>query len=415
MTDRSVSPERPAPLMEYEDIAACVSASERKFHKISKVASLPDPVFQCEGREMVSFSSNNYLALAHDPRLIAAAHRGLDLYGVGNCESRLLGGDMDLYRDLEARLARLKEKETALLFATGYLTNLGVLSSLPNAGLMARAYGFRPSKRLVYAFFSDESNHVSIREGIRMSGAHKVTYRHRDMENLDRKLKASKADCKIIVTDGVFSMDGDIAPLPDLLRLAETYNTMVYVDDAHGTGVLGKSGGGTSELFGVKSPRLISMGTLSKAYGALGGFIATEEYIADILRFTCSAYGFTSTLPPDQAMAVMEAMDIVRTEPARRQRLWDNQRYFVARLDELGFKVISRASCIVPVMVGDEEVCEACAHELEANGFHVDAVAFPGVKMGQSRLRFNLNAHHTQDQMERVLAVLQSAGVAFRT
>jgi glycine C-acetyltransferase len=414
MSDLLVQPNSSVPMMEYGDIAVWTAASGREFHKISKVASLPNPVFQCEGREMVSFSSNNYLALAHDPRLVAAAHRGLDLYGVGNCESRLLGGDMDLYRDLEGRLAFLKEKETALLFATGYLTNLGVLSSLPNAGIMARAYGFRPSKRLMYTFFSDESNHISIREGIRMSGAHKVTYRHRDMEDLDRKLKASMADCKIIVTDGVFSMDGDIAPLPDLLRLADEYNAIVYVDDAHGTGVLGKNGGGTSEWFGVKSSRLISMGTLSKAYGAIGGFIATERYIADILRFTCSAYGFTSTLPPDQALAVIEAMDIVRNEPARRQRLWDNQRYFVARLDELGFRVISRQSCIVPVMVGDEQVCEACAHELEANGFHVDAVAFPGVKMGQSRLRFNLNANHTHEQMNRLLAVLQSAGAASR-
>jgi len=400
--------------MEYNDISAWVVASGQKFHKISKVASLPNPVFRCEGREMVSFSSNNYLALAHDPRLIAAAHRGLDLFGVGNCESRLLGGDMDLYRDLEARLANLKETETALLFATGYLTNLGVLSSLPNAGMMARAYGFRPSKRLIYTYFSDESNHVSIREGIRMSGAHKMTYRHGNMEDLEQKLKASKADCKIIVTDGVFSMDGDIAPLPDLLRLADAYNTMVYVDDAHGTGVLGKDGGGTSEWFGVKSPRLISMGTLSKAYGAIGGFIATDHYIADILRFTCSAYGFTSTLPPDQALAVFEAMDIVRDEPARRQRLWDNQRYLVTRLDELGFQVMSRQSCIVPVMVGDEQICEACAHELEANGFHVDAVVFPGVKMGKSRLRFTMNAHHTEEQIERMLDILLSAGKAFR-
>ena len=355
---------------------------------------------------MVSFSSNNYLGLAHSPRLIAAAHKGLDQYGVGNCESRLLGGDMDIYRDLEAKLAKLKDKETSLLFATGYLTNLGILSSLTNSATVARVYGLHSRTRYRHAYFSDECNHVSIREGIRMSGALKVTYRHCDMEDLARKLKKNDATSKIIVSDAVFSMDGDIAPLPDLLRLADDHDAMVYIDDAHGTGVLGETGAGTSEMFNVKSPRLISMGTLSKAYGAIGGFIATEKYIADILRFTCSAYGYTSTLPPDQALAVSEAMSIVQEEPERRRRLWENQRYFVARMEGLGLKLVSKQSCIVPVLFGDEARCEKCARLLEDNGFHVDSIAFPAVKIGSARLRFNMNANHTRDQIDRLLDIL---------
>ena len=378
----------------------------RTFHAISKVSTLPDPVFVCEGQTMVSFSSNNYLGLANDPRLIAAAREGLEKYGVGNCESRLLGGDMDIYRELESKLARLKDKETALLFATGYLTNLGVLSALMSSATVARVYGYHPSQRQKHVYFSDECNHVSIREGIRMSGAQKVTYRHRDSEDLSRKLKSTDASCKIIVTDGVFSMDGDIAVLPDLLALAEEHDAMVYVDDAHGTGVLGAQGQGTTEYYGVKSDRLICMGTLSKAYGAIGGFIATERYIADILRFTCSAYGYTSTLPPDQALAVSTAMGIVRDEPERRERLWANQRYFVNRMQALGFKLISTQSCIIPAWIGDETRCESYARILEENGFHVDSICFPAVKIGQARLRFNMNARHTREQIDRLLEIL---------
>jgi 7-keto-8-aminopelargonate synthetase-like enzyme len=186
---------------------------------------------------------------------------------------------------------------------------------------IARVYGYRPSGRRRYAYFTDEFNHISIREGIQMSGAVKIPYRHCDMNHLEDQLKTSDATCKLIVSDGVFSQDGDIAPLPQILGLAERYDAMVYIDDAHATGVLGATGGGTTEYFKVASPRLICMGTLSKAYGAIGGFIATEKYICDILRFGCSAYGFTSTLPPDQAFAVSEAMDMVIDEPQRRQRL----------------------------------------------------------------------------------------------
>ena len=355
---------------------------------------------------MVSFSSNNYLALAHDSRMIAAAKFGLEKFGVANCESRLLGGDMEVYINLERKLADLKGKESAMLFATGYLTNLGVLSALPKSGMLPRAYGFRPSKRHKYAYFSDESNHTSIREGIALSGIPKATYRHCDMEDLRSKLKASTASTKIIVSDGVFSMDGDIAPLPEILSIADEFDATVYIDDAHGTGVLGENGAGIGEHFGVNSSRLISMGTLSKAYGAIGGFIATESYISQTLRFTSSAFGFTSTVPPDQAFAVSTALDIVRNEPERRKRLWDNQRYFVEKVEALGMPLVAKETCIVPVMVGDEEKCETYAHVLGSHGYHVDSIIYPAVKRGKARLRFNMNAHHTHAQIDGLVEVL---------
>src|SRR6185312_3021149 len=202
-------------------------------------------------------------------------------YGVANCESRLLGGNLEIYERLEARLAEIKHKDAALLFATGYLTNLSVLPVLVKSSNLARAFGYLPATAWKHAYFTDEFNHLSIREGIRASGAPTFAYRHLDMDDLERKLCASPAHIKIIVTDGVFSQHGDIAPLPDMLALAERYDAVVYIDDAHGTGVLGPTGAGTSEHFGIDSPRIIQMGTLSKAYGCIGGFVATEPFLAE--------------------------------------------------------------------------------------------------------------------------------------
>ncbi|HUW49585.1 MAG TPA: pyridoxal phosphate-dependent aminotransferase family protein [Sulfuricella sp.] len=368
---------------------------------------MPDPTFISDGRQYVSFSTNNYLGLATSKRLIAKAKLGLERFGVGNCESRLLGGDLDIYGELEAKLARLKRKKSALLFATGYLTNLGVLSSLVKSSQLARLYGFKSSRRYRYTYFSDEYNHISIREGIRMSGAERMAYRHLDLDHLESKLKSCPDRIKIIVSDGVFSQDGDIAPLPGMIELAERYDATVYIDDAHGTGVLGEHGGGTSEHFGAYSPRLIQMGTLSKAYGAIGGFIATESHISDILRLTSSAYGFTSTLPPDQAVAVSEAIDMSLVEPERRKRLWDNQRYFVSRMENLGYHLISKATPIVPVLIGDERECDRVAALLKNEGIHVDAVKFPAVGLKQSRLRFIMNANHTRSQIDKLVGILE--------
>lgn len=368
--------------------------------------TLPDPCFVSGGRTYVSFSTNNYLALATSPRLKAAARRALDRYGVANCESRLLGGDLELYGQLEGRLAALKHKPVAMLFATGYLANLGVLPMLVRASSLARAFGFVPKTNWKHAFFTDEFNHLSIREGIRASGAPTFAYKHLDMNDLEAKLQTSQANVKIIVTDGVFSMHGDIAPLPAMLELAERYEAAVYVDDAHGTGVLGPTGAGTSEHFGVESERLIQMGTLSKAYGCIGGFVATEPHIREMLRFGCSAFGFTSTLPPDQAAAVLEAIDCVTDEPERRERLWANQRHLVSRLTARGITPAAACTPIVPVHIGDEGDCARVALGLRERGFHVDAIMFPAIASGQSRLRIIMNAHHTAVQIDALVDAL---------
>jgi len=368
--------------------------------------TLPDPSFETDRGRLVSFSTNNYLGLSTSERLRRVARSAIDRYGVANCESRLLGGNLELYDRLEARLAALKRKPAALLFATGYLANISVLPVLVRATNLARAFGYTPSMNWKHAYFTDEFNHLSIREGIRASGAASFAFRHLDMNDLEAKLRGSTAHIKIIVTDGVFSQHGDIVPLPDMLTLADRYDATVYVDDAHGTGVLGATGAGTSEHFGIESPRLIQMGTLSKAYGAIGGFVATEERITRILRFGCSAFGFTSTLPPDQAAAVLEAIDVVRDEPERRRRLWENQRYFLERLDRAGISPLSRCTPIVPVPIGSERHCDRVAVGLRDSGFHVDAIVFPAIAAGNALLRFILNAHHTPEQIDGVVDAL---------
>ena len=381
-------------------------------HESAVHATLPDPTFVTNGETVVSFSTNNYLALANHPRLVAAAKQGLDRYGVGNCESRLLGGDLEVYRELEARLGALKHKSDAVLFVTGYMANIGVLSSLVKAAALARLYGYRASKRHKYAYYSDEYNHVSIREGIQMSGALRHTYRHCDMDHLESLLKAGDGTTPIIVSDGVFSMEGTIAPLPDLVALAERYGALLYIDDAHATGILGANGGGTSEHFNCYSTNIMQMGTLSKALGSIGGFVAVEREIADVIRLTSSAYGFTCPPPPDQAAALIAALDLLAEEPQRRARLWANQRYFVERMQPLGFKLMSTATPIVPILIGDAALCQRYAQALRKEHIHVDSIQFPAAPLGQARLRFMMNAGHTREQIDRVVDVMARLGAA---
>jgi glycine C-acetyltransferase len=371
------------------------------------VDSLPTPTFTIKEQPRVSFSTNNYLGIATSPRTKAAAIRGIEAYGVGNSDSRLLGGNLALYGELEQKLARANGKSHAILFATGYLTNLGALSTLARAPQIARAVGFTPSREYTYAYFSDEYNHISIREGMGLSGARRYSYRHLDLDHLEKLLRQSTATCKIIVTDGVFSQDGDIAPIPDLLRLADRWDAMVYVDDAHGAGVLGASGGGILEHFQAASDRLIYMATLSKAYGSIGGYVAATGLITEILRMSSAAYGFTATLPPDQAMIISTAIDVVRDEPERRRQLWANQRYFVRRMADLNYKLVATQTPIVPIWLGDDAKADKLALAIRAEGIHVDAIRFPAVPLNSARLRIQMNAGHSRADIDHLIDVLR--------
>ncbi|MCU6496346.1 pyridoxal phosphate-dependent aminotransferase family protein [Rugamonas sp. A1-17] len=384
-------------------------------HDLRLRGTLPDPV--CVGEPVVSFSSNNYLALAGHPRVVAAAGDGLRRHGVGGGESRLPGGDLAIYRELEARLAALQHKSDAVLFASGYMANLGVLSSIVKAATLARLHGYRARKRHKYAYYSDECNHVSIREGIQLSGALRYNYRHGDMDHLESLLKAGAEEgaTPVIVSDGVFGMEGTIAPLPALVELAERHGALLYIDDAHATGVLGAHGGGTAEHFGCHSPCLMQMGTLGKALGAGGGFVAVERDMADVIRLTSAAYGYSRPPPPSQAAALLAALDVLEEEPQRRQRLWDNQRDFIERMAPLGYTFVSTATPILALVVGEVETCQRYAIALRKEGIEVEAVQFPAAPVGQARLRFVMNAGHTGAQIDHVVRVMaQLAGRASR-
>jgi glycine C-acetyltransferase len=390
-----------------EDLADLVAwYGDRASEVGSTVCSLPGPDFDTPSGRLVSFSTNNYLAIALCVRMKAAAKEAIEQYGVANCESRLLSGNLGIYSALEDRLAKSKGLPKALLFATGYRANLGTLSTLPRAEIYARALGYSPAASSSYAYFSDQRNHISIKEGIRASGAARLSYRHLDLNHLEALIKKSATTNKIIVTDGVFSQDGDIAPIPELLNLAERHGAYLYIDDAHGTGVLGRSGGGVLEHFGVASDRIIYMGTLSKAYGAIGGFVAASFHIIEVLRLLCPAPGFTSTRPPDQAMAVDRAMDIVVDEPERRERLWANQRYLLLKLRQLPCRVVSKATPIVPLLIGRETDAIRLAVNLRKRGFHVDPIKFPAVPLGGARIRIQLNADHTRRHIDDLVDAL---------
>jgi glycine C-acetyltransferase len=376
-------------------------------HEPVVVDSLPNPKFTAKGRPQISFSTNNYLGIATSPRMRSAAIRGIEAYGVGNSDSRLLGGNLRLYGELECKIARSTGKSNAILFATGYLANIGALSTLPRASRIARAFGFTTSREYTYAYFGDQFNHVSIREGMLLSGARRYRYRHLDLDHLQKLLRRSNETAKIIVSDGVFSQDGDIAPLHDLLGLAERYDALLYIDDAHGTGVLGTSGRGILEHFKVASDRVIYMGTLSKACGCIGGFIAANALITEVLRMSSPAYGFTATLPADQAMLASTAIDIVRDEPERRMRLWNNQRYFVKRMVDLNYRLVSTQTPIVPIWLGDEAKARQLALEVGKEGIYVDPITFPAVPIKSARLRIQLNAGHSTADIDRLVETLK--------
>lgn len=379
---------------------------QNQFHKIYTVSTLPDPTFWCDGKNFVSFSTNNYLGLAHDPRVIAAAKDGLK-FGIANTESRLLGGDLEVYHELEDEIARMKGKEAAIIFASGFLTNFSVLSSLPNIALNARMYGYNCGAMGKWVYFSDEFNHTSINVGISASRAKMVPYQHLNMKELDRLMQENSAiPNKLIITDSIFSVDGDLCPLDEILALAEKYDAMIYVDDAHGTGILGKNGAGVMSHFGIVSDRIIHMGTLSKAYGSIGGFVAANKDLIDLLRFVCSGYIFTSTIPQDQAYAIIAAMKVIKENPSLIENLWDNQKYFVEKMRSLPYQLVSDTSPIVPILIGDEKLADQFTRIIHDNALHVDSVKFPSVPYGKARLRVILNAHHTKEQIDKLVRVL---------
>lgn len=346
-----------------------------------------------DGREVINFSSNNYLGIANHPALAAAAKKAIDRYGCGSGASRLISGNMTLHEQLETRLAQFKSTEAALVFNSGFQANVGILSTLTDKGDV---------------ILSDSLNHASIIDGCRLSKAQTLVYAHADLDALEAALKkAASARRRLIVTETVFSMDGDEAPLAGIVGLAEKYDAMVMVDEAHGTGVFGANGAGAVAKLGLAPRVLVQMGTLGKALGGFGAYVAGSRALCDLLINRCRSFIFTTSLPPAVMAMALAAIDLVQNEPQRRETLQQNCRKLKQGLSRLGFELGRSESPILPLIVGDAGRCMALSAALLDRGVFAQGIRPPTVPTGTSRLRITVMATHSDEQIETALKVFE--------
>lgn len=354
------------------------------------------------GRPVVMAGSNNYLGLTHDPRVIEAAKKALDRYGSGCTGSRFLNGTLALHEELEARLARFLGKEACITSGTGFQTNVGVISALAGREDV---------------IFGDRDNHASIIDGCRLSFARLLKYRHNDVEDLGRLLaetQVSEGGARLIITDGVFSMLGDLAPLPQILALAHQHGARVMVDDAHALGVLGARGRGTGEHYGCHDEVDLIVGTFSKSLACLGGFVAGPRGVIDAVKHTSRSVVFSASMTPASVATVLACLDIVEREPQRRERLWANVRRMKRGFQEMGLEVIDGGSPILSVVIGDEIPTFEFNRLLFEQGVFVNPVVPPAVPAGMSLLRTSYMATHTDEDLDVVLKAFRRVSEQLR-
>ena len=368
------------------------------WRSLRSVTTAPTGRVLLDGRDVILLGSNNYLGLSVHPIVTEAAVTAARKYGTGASASRLMSGNCDLYTELESKIAKVKETEAALVFGSGYLANIGTIPVLAGDGDL---------------ILSDALNHASLIDGCRLSHATKQIYRHCDIEHLESLLtQSTKFRRRLIVTDGVFSMDGDIAPLPEICALADRYDAMVMVDDAHSFGVLGEKGGGTVEHFGLENRGVIQMGTLSKAVGGLGGYVAGSADLIDFLVNRARSFIFTTGLPPATLAAASAALDVIRSTPELRQRLSSNVLLLKNALLEKGFQLLPSETQILPLILGAADVASRFAEALLSHGVYVPAIRPPTVPEGTSRLRLSVIASHTPEDLETAVEGFVAARAA---
>jgi 8-amino-7-oxononanoate synthase len=352
------------------------------------------------GRSVILLASNSYLGLADHPRIKEAAMTAIRQYGFGSGASRLISGNGPSHEALEKRIAQFKQTEAALIFSTGYMANFGVLPCLiPPEGLV----------------IADRLCHASLIDGCRMSGGRFRVYEHGDLDHLERLLVKKPANQPtLIVTDGVFSMDGDIAPLPRLIELAELHGAVVFVDDAHATGVIGKEGRGTLEHFGLKPGSAIQMGTLGKALGCFGAYVAGSRVLIDFLINKAKTFIYTTALPPAVTAAALAGFDVLEEEPQLRERLWRNRNYYADGLKSLGFDTLKSETPIIPIMIGDDRLAMIVSQRLLEAGVFAPAIRPPTVPKGTSRIRTTIMASHTREDIDHVLESLDQIACSLR-
>jgi glycine C-acetyltransferase len=359
-----------------------------------------EPVARYDGREVINLCSNNYLGLANHPALKAAARQALEDLGVGSGAVRTIAGNLAIHQQLEEALAQFKQTEATLLFQSGFTANAGTVSAILGRDDV---------------IVSDELNHASIIDGARLSGAEKKIFPHKDVAAARRLLaEARGARHVLLITDGVFSMDGDIAPLPELVAAAEEVGAIMMVDDAHASGVLGRHGRGTVDHFGLHGRVHIQVGTLSKAFACLGGYVAGSRTLVDYLLHRARPLLFSTSHPPAVAATALAALDLVPRQPEVIERLWDNTRFFKEGLRQLGFDTGMSETPITPVIVGEERRAMELSDRLFAHGVFALGIAFPTVPRGKARVRTIVTAGHTREQLRRALDAFERAGRELR-
>ena len=356
-----------------------------------------DNVINLNGKEVVNLSSNNYLGLANHPRVKKAAIDAVNKYGAGAGAVRTIVGNQDIIGQLEDILAEFKHEEAVMCFQSGLNCNIGTISAITEKGDL---------------IISDELNHASIIDGVRLSRADKAIFKHSDMENLEQILieKRDKYNQVLIITDGVFSMDGDLAKLPEIVNLAEKYNALTYVDDAHGSGVLGESGRGTVDHFKLHGRVDFIMGTLSKAIGVVGGYIASKKETKTWLSHRARPLLFSTALPPAATAAAIESVKMLMESEEYSIKLWNNANYFKEKLSKLGFDTGHSETPITPVMIGNEAKTMQFSKALLDAGVYVSGIVFPTVPMGKGRLRCMISASHTTKDLDFALDKFESVG-----
>jgi len=351
------------------------------------------------GREIIMAGSNNYLGLTSDPRVQEAAAKAIKQYGTGCTGSRFLNGTLDLHIELEERLAKFMRREAAVLFSTGYMTNEGVIQAVAGKNDF---------------IFSDKDNHACIVAGTQVSLAETLRYRHNDLDHLRRLLEKVHAENpgagKLIVTDGVFSMSGVIAKVPELVALAEEFGAALMLDDAHACGVIGPGGRGSAAYFGVEDSVHLTTGTFSKSFASLGGFCVGGEDVIEFIRHRSATHVFSASMPPANVATVLKCLDILETEPERLDRLWQISDYMRAGFHDAGFNVWTSQSPIIPVVIGDMMTCFEFWRDLLEEGVFVNAVVPPAVPQGQSLMRTSYMATHTDEELDFILEAFRRVG-----
>ncbi len=351
-----------------------------------------------DGQRVLNFSSNNYLGLANDPRLVEAAKRAMDTHGIGSAAVRSIAGTMDLHLALERRLAAFKGVEAAVTFQSGFNANLAMIPVLVGKGDL---------------IFSDELNHASIIDGSRLSRAEIIRYAHADPDDLRRQIAANPTTGRrLIISDGVFSMDGDIAPLPELSAIAEEHAILLYVDDAHGEGVLGRGGRGIVDHFGLHGKVDVEIGTMSKAFGVVGGVVAGSQIIVDWLRQRARPFLFSSAMTVPDVAACLAAVDILESSTELVERMWRNAEFFKQEMKTLGFDTGHSQTPIVPIMLGEARLAQEFSKQLFVAGVFAMPIGFPTVPQGKARIRVMNSASHSQSDLEEALTAFESVGKA---